>query len=424
MTGPREKLTILGIYPFWTFWSMGEGKGTPSFFLSPKGFVDAGHRMVLVMPRRDNPAGESTYHGIELVRYRGAPGSILENPGRGRFIRFFIRNWKYVQYQVATLVAASRVARRLKPDLILSYGDYAAPIGWAVSRRLGVPNITRLFGTFLARFVGSRVKLYYHYIQVLGFIVPARYVILCDDGSEGDRVAKALGLPRDRLRYWKNGLDYTLYRPDADRRGLRRRLGLPADGEIIFTVSRMHPEKHIERILRAMPTVLERHPEARFLMVGDGPEEHALKEEARRLGVTDAVIWAGSVDREHLGDYLNAGDVFVAMSDRTNAANPLFEAMLCAHSCVVLNTGGTSRSVQDGVNGYLVPEDRPEELGPILSRVLDAPDERREAGRRAREWVLANIPSLDARQRLEVALAEETVREARAGRRAEPRAGR
>jgi len=412
MSGSEKKLTILGIYPFWNFWSMGEGKGTPSFFLSPKGFVDAGHRMVLVLPRRDNPPGETLYHGIELIRYRGGPGSILENPARGRFVRFLIRNWKYWQYQIAAFIAASKAAKRLQPDLILAYGEYSAPVGWLLSRRLGVPNITRLFGTFLARFLGSPLKLYYHYIQVLGFKMPARYVIICNDGSNGDRVAEALGVRMDRFRFWRNGTDHAIYNPEADRASLRKKLGLPADAPIIFTVSRMHREKHIERILAAMPAILKRHPDARFLMVGDGPDEMLLRLEAERLAVAHAVIWAGSVDRENLSDYVNAGDVFVAMSDRTNAANPLFEAMLCAQPCVVLDTGGTSEVIADGENGWLLPESRPEMLGPTVLSVLDNPDEARARGGRARDWALENIPSLEERQRMEVALVEQTVRDA------------
>jgi len=171
---------------------------------------------------------------------------------------------------------------------------------------------------------------------------------------------------------------------------------------LLFTISRLHPEKHVERILGALPDVLTAHPDTAFVVIGSGPEDAFLRREAERLGVADAVIFAGAVDRDHLGDYMNACDVFVAMSDRTNAANPLFETSLCAKPPVVLDTGGTSAAVTDGVNGWLVPESAPEQLGEVLRRVLDDPDERRRVSEGALRWARANIPSYRRRQEMEV----------------------
>jgi glycosyltransferase involved in cell wall biosynthesis len=117
------------------------------------------------------------------------------------------------------------------------------------------------------------------------------------------------------------------------------------------------------------------------------------------------------VVRDVLASYINAGDLFVAMSDRTNAANPLFEAMICAKPCVVLDTGATSEVIRHAHNGWLIPEAHPERLGATLIEVLSDWPRALEVGERALEWARAHIPTYEERQRMEVALVEEAARE-------------
>ncbi len=418
MTSESPRLTVVGIYPWWTFWALGEGRGSPSFYLSPKGFVNAGHRMIIVQPRRDNPPGRAEYRGIELVRYRGGPYTIIEDTTQSKLRRVVSRNWIYWQYQVAAFVAGVRVCRREKPDALIAYGDHSTPVTWLLGKLFGTPTVNRLFGTFLNRYLEggpfTRLKLLYHYIQVLGLKVPASYTVLCDDGSEGDRVAAALGVDPERFRFWRNGSDHSRYDPDVDVRALRERLGLPQRGTLLFNISRLHREKRNDRIIAALPMVLERHPDTRLVLIGSGEDRDRLETEAHRLGVDHAIIWTGSIDQENLGDYINACDVFVAMSDRTNAANPLFEACLSGKPPVVLNTGGTGRAITHGVNGWLVPEANPEALGPMLLEILADPDRVAEVGRAALEWARANVPTIEGRQRMEVDIVEQAVREHRA----------
>lgn len=407
----KEPLTVVGIYAWPVFWAIEEDKGSPSFYLSPKGFVDAGHRMVVVMPRGDSPPGPSSYRGIELYRYGGGPASIRENPLQGRLRRTIRRNVVYWHYVVAALVGGHRACRRAAPDAIVAYGDYSVIPAFLLARRFRVPLITRIFGTNLYRYLGKRLWLLYHYMHVLPYKVPADYLIMANDGSSGDRVATALGVPADRLRFWRNGGDHDIPVLAEDRAEIRRALELPDRAPLLFTISRLHPEKHIERILDALPVVRASHPSVRFVIIGAGPDDARLRRIAALRGVEDVVIWAGALSRARLAEYIHACDVFVATSDRTNAANPLFESMLSGKPGVLLDTGETSRAVTDGENGWLVPEDAPERLGDVLVGVLDDPERLARVGERARAWALANIPTYTERQRMEVALVEQAVEE-------------
>lgn len=410
----RERLTVVGIFPWNRFWSIGEGKGSPSFYLSPRAFVEAGHRMIVLMPRGDEKVGVSTYRGIEVVRYGGGPHSILENRHQGRVVRFFVRNFGYVRFFFATLVAGIRVCRQVKPDAFIAYGDHSPPVTWVLSRLFRAPMVTRLFGTFLSNYLTNRLALYYHYIQVLALTTPASYIVFANDGSRGDEVAAALGVPMDRFLHWRNGVDHGIYDPGADRATLRAELNLSDASPVLITVSRLDAEKHVDFILEALPSLRIAFPSIRFVVCGEGADQPRLERVAAAAGVADCVVWAGSVPQDRLGHYLQAADVFVAMSDRTNAANPLFEAMLCARPCVVRNTGRTADVVRDGENGWLIPEDEPSNLATVLHTVLSDPDRARRVGEAARAWALEHIPTWKRRQEMEVEVVERAVREARA----------
>jgi glycosyltransferase involved in cell wall biosynthesis len=410
------QLTIVAVFPWWKFWMMGEGEGSPSFFLSPKGFVDAGHRMIVVMPRAAGLPATETYHGMEIVRYRAGFTSVLDEPDHPKLWRFLRRHAIYWWYQVVAFLAALRVCRRERPGVIIGYGDQSPPATWLLGKVAGLPTVHRCFGTSLAPAVGNPFKLLYRYIEVLALRIPARALVLVNDGSDGDKIARRLGVPIERIRFWRNGMNHDLFDPLTPARTHRDALGLPPEGPLLYTVSRFHPQKHIERILQALPDVFNAHPGAHCVLVGDGPERPFLEAEVARLGLDDRVLFTGALDQTQLKAVNNACDVFVAMSDRTNAANPLFEAMIAGRPGVVLDSGATSDVIEHDVNGWLVPEAYPERLSAVLSAILGDGSRISEVGQAARRWAVEHIPTWKERQRMEVEVVEEVVRAWRAER--------
>lgn len=414
INAPTRRLTILGIYPHTSFWSMGRGRGAPSFSLAPVSLAAAGHRVVLLLPAGESTAGPFELDGVELVRHAGFPGGVFEDATAGRISRLVHRVRTYLRYRRSAGRAALDLAREIRPDVVVGYDDYGVPVARAVAHRLGVPNVSRFFGTYLLPHLGNRVRLWYHFVPAIAYATAAAYYVINDDGSGGDRVARRLGAPPERIRFWRNGVDRGLYRPETAsnpraRAQLRGSLGLGHDGPVLLTMSRLVREKHVERIIRALPEVAAAHPDACLLVLGDGPEGSALQAEARRLGVESQVRFLGAVDRTELPTYLNVADVFVAASDRTNAANPTYEAMICARPVVLLDTGRTRDLIEDGVTGVLVAE--PRGLGPALAALLADAARAARIGSQARAWALAHLLTPEERQALEVELIERAAEE-------------
>ena len=406
-------MTVLGIYSWTRLWSMGERRGAESFSLSFNAFVKRGHALHVVAPREPGQPRVESQGGVTLHRF-GPAWNLLPDPFRRPLpLRIAERVAKYAAFQILASWTALRVGRRVGPDAVVAFGAFGVPASRWVARRLGVVNVTRLFGQSLNLCVGRRLKYYGNFPEIFAMKSPSAYVVLHDDGAEGDEMARLLGVPEERFRYWKNGIDPDLHRPDMDTDAVRRELGFGKEHILLFCVTRMAYEKHLDRVLDALPSVLEREPRVRLFLVGDGAERERLEEKVRTMGLAGHVRFTGAKPREELYRYFNTGDVFLSVSDRTNGGNPTVEAMYCERPVLVLGTGGTARLVEDRKTGIVLA---PADLRELPARILElASDDglRRRLGRAAREAVSSQVPTIEERQRMEAEIVEQAVAESR-----------
>lgn len=412
--GPAPKIRVLGLYWIPSFWSLGHRMGASSFFLSVQCYAHFGHEIHVSIPRAPGQPAFEVEEGVRCYRYRGAI-NFESNPNRAIPIRVTSRFFRYFYYQIIATWEGIRLGRKVRPDLVVGYHYHGAPAAFLVSRALGVPNITRLFGTQLNRILDNPWKKITAFMQILALRTPASYIIMHDDGSEGDVVARRLGVPPERLLFWRDGTDYSLYQPELDLSPVRRELGIEEDHTILFCVGRFEEDKRMGRLVEILPDVLREEPRVTLLLVGDGSERAEVEARAHTLGVARNLRITGSLPRERLYPYFNLGDIFVGVSDRTNANLPPIEAMSCAKPVVALDSGGTRGLIEDGVTGLLVERSRwREDLPGAIVALLRDPLRRRRMGAAARERILREIPTLEARQRMEVEVALRAVAEFRA----------
>ena len=200
-----------------------------------------------------------------------------------------------------------------------------------------------------------------------------------------------------RLRVVHLGTDPDRFRPGVDPAELRQRFGLP-DGGVrwLLTVARLTPHKGMDTVLQALPAILERAPDVRYVVAGSGPggARERLEELARHVGVADRVTFLGAIDDRDLPALYNLASVYVGASRRAERVGvegfgiSLVEASACGLPVVGGNSGGIPDAVRDGETGFLVPPEDPAALGDAVSRLLaDGGLARRigAAGRRAVE---------------------------------------
>jgi glycosyltransferase involved in cell wall biosynthesis len=411
-TQEHQRLTVLAVYSWREFWSMGEGRGAPSFFLSITSFPKHGHEMHVLMPGRPGSPRCENYHGVTLHRFHTII-DLMPNPGRSKLVHHARLLFSFFYWFVRVLPAGLTLARRVRPDVIFGMGELGAPAAFIVSRLRGVPCVTRFFGLglFIEDIRTSPLRRLLRYREIAAFKTPSDYMIVHNDGSGGDELATMLGIDKDRFLFFLDGVAKDRFMtPERDRSAVVH-LGVPDGNRVVLSVSRLYEEKHVDRLLRAAPGVLSERADVTFLIVGDGEERDRLEALAAELGISDNVVFAGSVSHDDLPGVYAASDVFATLADRTNAFSTLYEAMLSALPVVALNTGRTADFVDAGRTGVLLSLDELPDLPRVILELLQDDARARSLGDAARAWMDETFPTIEERQTMEVEVLQRAVRE-------------
>ncbi|MFG1902088.1 glycosyltransferase family 4 protein [Micromonospora carbonacea] len=189
------------------------------------------------------------------------------------------------------------------------------------------------------------------------------------------------------------GVDVDTYHPEVDGGPVRARLGL-ADRPVVVCVSRLVPRKGQDMLIRALPEIRRRVPDAALLVVGGGPYRGDLEKLARQAGVERDVVFTGSVPTAELPAHYAAGDVY-AMPCRTRNRGldveglgiVYLEASATGLPVVAGDSGGAPDAVREGETGYVVPGRDVAQLADRVATLLADRDLARQLGAAGRAWV-------------------------------------
>ena len=371
--GPPGRGSLLILSPWPSLFSMGRG-GTPIGADVVEALLAAGYTLDFVAP--ENPVWNwmPDHERLRVHRFRDPP---LLVPG-------YLGNWVTLLLRTVRLTLKSLgVARdHGRPELVYAFSSHAIPAGACCGKLFRRPTIGVLFGTFLYPYLGRRVELLRRLDEVLAFKAPLDRLVILNDGTRGDEVARALAVPEDRTSFWMHGLDLDACSA-AMEADVRAELDLP-ERPLVVSTSRLVGWKHVERILRAAPMVLMKCPDAEFVFSGDGPEREALEGLARKLSIDHAVRFLGALDRDVNLRLIASADVFCALYDFSCVGVALLEALGCGVPAVVADTGATRDFVEDGMNGFVVPPDDDSATAVAIGRLLADGELRARLGREAR----------------------------------------
>jgi glycosyltransferase involved in cell wall biosynthesis len=262
-----------------------------------------------------------------------------------------------------------RLVRQRNVDLLYGYqGQLARLVAWAVTRRL--PATTLVWGgqgSGAPRSLGETswtLVVPFYLCKWVSGSVP----LLITNSRAGYGARQRQGLRCREMIVIPNGFDALTFRPDGAARARVRSQWRVGDEPVIGIVARLDREKGHDVFLRAAALLGRERPDARFVVVGDGPIglRGELQHLAGELGVASRVVWAGT--RHDMPAVYNALDVLCSASFREGFPNVVGEAMACGVPCVVTDVGDSAMIVGD--TGLVVPPGRPEALAGSLSAML------------------------------------------------------
>jgi glycosyltransferase involved in cell wall biosynthesis len=209
--------------------------------------------------------------------------------------------------------------------------------------------------------------------------------VICVSDAVKQTVMDRERIEEDRIEVIRNGVEPF---PDIvnETAETRKALGLEWNQLVVGMVANFNRSvKGVSRFLDAVPEIAREVPSARFLLLGRGKEENALREKARALGIESIVLFAGFKPDIHR--YYAIMDVSVLTSFSEGLSITLLESMRCGIPIVATRVGGNPEVVVDGVTGYLVPAGDVPAFASRTVELLRDKELRRRMGEEARRHV-------------------------------------
>jgi glycosyltransferase involved in cell wall biosynthesis len=331
-----------------------------------------GVQLVIDMQRRSLLAQEFDLHVVDTSK---------------RQLRWAVENptWKTPLYMMRDFSRLLRALIRVRPDVVLVH---AAPSlsflrDWmfmVAARLAGAQVICHYHGTLHARFPSGETRSG----RLIGrFLMAAAHRVIVLGPTYQREMGKAWR--RDDVTWAPNMADIALFRDmpaDTPAPWLAR-----GDKAVLF-VGRLSAPKGIYDLFDAIPRVLERHPEANFVLVGVAERdalESVIRAEAERRGIAPRITFLGALEgREKAAAFVTSRMIVVPS---WTEAFPLVipEAMAAGLPVIATKVGAIPDFVKDGEDGFLIAPKNPQMLAHSICRLLDDEGLRQRISKRVRE---------------------------------------
>jgi len=246
----------------------------------------------------------------------------------------------------------------------------SGPAGYILSKRLRLPNVLTVYGGDI---YDPSKKYSPHRHPVLKFAVKRvlnqAAVVVPESEDLCERTTAVYGT-RTPIQRIPLGFVSPQYAPVS-----REQLGLRPDRLYAIAVSRLVARKSYPDLLRAFKTAGVENLE--LLIVGDGPEEPALKTLANQLEIQDKVRFLGHVGEAEKFQYLSCADFFILASLHEGFGIVFQEAMYCGLPVITTDCGGQMDFLHHEENALLAPPQNPEAMAAHIKRMCAEPELRR-----------------------------------------------
>jgi phosphatidylinositol alpha-1,6-mannosyltransferase len=189
------------------------------------------------------------------------------------------------------------------------------------------------------------------------------------------------------------GIDVEHFVPGAKSPELLRTYGLQGK-KVILSVGRLVHRKGQDRLIQAMPKILQSIPDARLLFVGEGPYKSQLVKLVEKYKLQDYVQFVGRLTYPELPKHIQLGDVFVMPSrsrffglEVEGLGIVYLEASACGLPVIAGDSGGAPDAVLINETGLVVDGTKISEIAEATISLLSDPDKSHAFGKRGREWI-------------------------------------
>ncbi|MCX5770900.1 MAG: glycosyltransferase family 4 protein [Candidatus Hydrogenedentes bacterium] len=324
-----------------------------------------GHEVTVVAPYFAGMEDFDRAEPVTVIRYKGYGAGWL------RLAPMFAKSWPLLR----------------KTDLVLGINiSYGGLIGWLGQKRFRVPYLTFAYAYEFLKFRHNPLA-----SALLRRIYARSAAAIAISSYSRDRLVE-FGVPANRVRVIHPGAN-PAPPPDPEAvRAIKHKFVLDTD-HVILAVGRMIRRKNHVALVKAMPRVLERFPDAVLIVVGQGPTMMDTVHAAWHAGVREHVIFPGRLSDEETAMLYDACEVFALPTGQDGRGQVegfgLVFAEAHAHGKPVVagRSGGVADAVIDGETGLLVDPSQPHEIADAILRLMADPEFARRLGENGRRRV-------------------------------------
>lgn len=243
-----------------------------------------------------------------------------------------------------------------RPHIVHTHSGKAGLLGRLAARRARVPIVIHtIHGPSFGPFQGSLANLAFVTAERLAGRLTHHFVSVAHAMTR-QYLAAGIGHP-SQYSCIRSGFDLAPFLNARRQRDLARRLGIQPGDFVVGKVARLFRLKGHDELFAALPALIERIPNARILLVGDGPDRPRYEAMAARPPLAGRVIFAGLVPANEVPEHIALMDVLAHLSRREGLPRVLPQALAAGVPVVAADCDGAPEICIDGETGFLVPPD-------------------------------------------------------------------
>ena len=260
----------------------------------------------------------------------------------------------------------SLLAKSKKVDILHTFFEKSEVMGWIIARLSGIPIwITS------RRDLGFKRKKIYE--KVFRFASKDCKKCIANCHAVKDQMVQQENLPSEKIEVIYNGIDFSGYQEALKDKSLRVELGIVDGTPLVGLIANFNFEiKGHVYFLGAAKKILEKVPNVKFVLVGDGPLRPRYEEVAQELNLNNNVYFLGK--RADVPTIISNLDVSVLSSTNEGLSNVILESMAAGKPVVATNVGGSPEMVVNAVTGYLVPPADSQSMANAITNLLENRD--------------------------------------------------
>lgn len=313
--------------------------------------------------------------GSLMDRAREVGFRIIEIPELRRSI-YPLMDWVSYRRLIETF-------RELRPDIVHTHSSKAGIIGRYAAAKAGLPAVHTIHGASFHR--GQSALAFNVYCQLERWAARKTDVFLSVCDSLTDQYVEAGIAPRDRFTTVYSGMDVDPFlNPSRSRDEVREQLGLQPDQIAVAKVARLFHLKGHNFLIEAARTVIDRCPNVRFVLIGDGILREQFEQRISELGLSEHFILTGLVPPEQIPELVNAAEIVAHTSEWEGLARVLPQALISGKPVVSYDVDGAREVVIPGETGYLLPVEEITGLADAICELAESPELRIRLGENGR----------------------------------------